>query len=96
MIAAAIYALAAAGFSVAPIRHAVAEAGASQAPPAPAAPTKGPIPDTPDTGRVKLAKAVARQAAIVVGPPALALWIGWDLWFAIVGFFPRRGRRADG
>ncbi len=56
-------------------------------------PSTGPIPDAPDTGPVKIAKAVAKQGAIVFAPPALALWFGWDVWFAVTGFFPRGASR---
>jgi hypothetical protein len=44
---------------------------------------------------VAIARAVGKQAAIVLGPPALALWFGWDVWFALTGFFPARRKPAD-
>ena len=44
---------------------------------------------------MKVAKAVGKQAAIVLGPPALALWFGWDVWFAVTGFFPGLRRSKD-
>jgi hypothetical protein len=94
MIAAAFYVVVAAGFSVTPIRHAVAEAQAFRPPPR-ARSTLGPIPEAPDTAPVRIAKALARQAAIVLGPPALALWFGWDLWFALSGFFPSRRKPLE-
>ncbi|MBS0332598.1 MAG: hypothetical protein JSS35_07510 [Proteobacteria bacterium] len=96
MIAAAAYVLVAAGFSVAPIRQAIVQARATPIAPPPLVTTiSGPIPEAPDTGPVRIAKAIGRQAAIVLGPPARALWFGWDLWFTLVGFFPG-GRRPAG
>lgn len=77
--------------SVAPIRSAIIQAQG----PAPehaeqqrqVQPT-GPLPDAPDSPAVKLGKVIGRQALIVVGPPLLALWFGWDVWFAVIGLLP--------
>lgn len=95
MVATAIYVAAAAAFSISPVQHAIAEAKATPSAPPPRVATSGPIPDEPDTGPMKIAKAVGKQAAIVFGPPALVLWFGWDVWFAVTGFFPGRRRPAQ-
>ena len=96
MIAAAIYVFIAAGVSLGPIRNAIDEAQSFKPPPPPrAASTSGPIPEAPATASVKIAKALAKQAAIVFGPPALALWFGWDVWFAVTGFFPSRRKTVE-
>ena len=45
----------------------------------------------PDNPALALARVAAKQATIVLGPPLLTLWFGWDVWFAVVGFLgPRR------
>lgn len=89
--AAILYVAAAGWFSVAPIRAALAQADG----PAPAlaplpASWKGPLPDAPDSPTVKVAKTVAKQAAITFAPPFLVLWFGWDVWFAARGFLATR------
>lgn len=92
--AAAILYVAAAGWlSVAPIRAALAQADG----PAPASASipaswKGPLPDAPDSPAVKVAKTVAKQAAITFAPPFLVLWFGWDVWFAARGFLSAGGK----
>lgn len=78
-VAAVLYALTAAVLSVGPIRQVIHEGAAESARAAPSASVRG-------AGVVKI---VGRQAAIVVGPPLLLLWFGWDVWFVIVGFFGR-------
>jgi len=94
-----LYVGVAGGLSAQPIRAAIAEARQPAPPPLPQPPPRvptGPIPDPPDTPAVKLAKTVAKQAAIVIAPPLLVLWFGWDVWFAVVGFLSRdRGGRDD-
>ena len=35
------------------------------------------------------------RAAVVVVPPLLLLWFGWDVWFALVGFFGRDTDERD-
>ncbi|HZZ68548.1 MAG TPA: hypothetical protein VFE18_10275 [Phenylobacterium sp.] len=94
-VASALYVLVAGALSVAPIREALAQA----AHPAAAAPIvrvgDGPVPEAPDTPAIKLAKAIGKQAAIAFAPPLLLLWFGWDLWFAIQGFW-RRDRDLSG
>jgi hypothetical protein len=42
------------------------------------------------SAKVKLREVVIKQVAIVIAPPLLLLWFGWDLWFAVAGFFDRR------
>jgi hypothetical protein len=91
MVASAVYVLVAAGFSVTPIRHALTAADRAAPPPVPAT-SSGPVPEAPDPPAVTIAKAVGKQALVVFAPPALALWFGWDVWFAVTGFFPRRDR----
>ncbi|HEY8003664.1 MAG TPA: hypothetical protein VIE16_05515 [Phenylobacterium sp.] len=85
-----LYVGVAGALSVHPIRSAIAEAGQPAAAiPAPRLDTRGPLPEAPDTPAMKLGKTVARQAAITLAPPLLALWFGWDLWFALTGFLSR-------
>ena len=92
-VAAVIYVVVAGAWSVAPIRAAVLRAQEPvRAQPAPAAPADGPIPDAPDSPAVALAKSLAWHAAVVIGPPALTLWFGWDLWFAAAGLLELRAR----
>ena len=95
-VASMAYVVAAGAVSVAPIRAAVAQASQPAAP-APALPveSRGPLPDAPDTPTVKLAKTVAKHAAITLAPPFLTLWFGWDLWFAVVGFLSPERKVED-
>jgi hypothetical protein len=84
-----IYVGVAGAFSVEPVRTALAQADSPRPPPLapdPAAAPTGPLPDAPDTPSVRIAKTVAKQAAITFAPPLLVLWFGWDVWFAVVGF----------
>jgi hypothetical protein len=95
-LASLLYCLVAGALSVAPIRTALAQANEPQPPPTTAPQTsRGPVPEAPDTPTVKVAKSVAKQAAIVFAPPLLTLWFGWDLWFAVVGFLSPRDRTKD-
>ena len=32
------------------------------------------------------------RAAIILGPPLLALWFGWDVWFAVEGFLSKAAK----
>jgi hypothetical protein len=99
LVAAAVYVLVAGAMSVAPIKAALLRAHEPPpARPAQVAPTNGPIPDAPDSPAIALAKSLARQAAVVAGPPLLTLWFGWDFWFAVTGFLERRAHagRGDG
>lgn len=96
-VASILYVAVAGGLSVQPIRAALAQARLPAPAPVAVAPprtSKGPVPDAPDTPAVKLAKTVAKQAAIAFAPPLLALWFGWDVWFAILGWWSR-GREAS-
>ena len=82
-----VYVLVAGGLSVSPIQRAIDRADrAVVAAAAPPPPSNGPLPDPPDSPGVMVAKAVGKQAAIILGPPLLALWFGWDVWFAVQGF----------
>ena len=80
VLVASVYACAATVFSIAPIRSAILAAPSATT--AAAAPNLG-------AHKTEVAKIAARQAAIVVVPPLLLLWFGWDVWFALVGFFGR-------
>jgi hypothetical protein len=94
LIAALAYGLAAGLLSVAPIRTAITQAQRPVAPPArPDSGLSGPLPDAPDSPGLALGKVIGRQAVLVVGPPLLVLWFGWDVWFAVTGFL--RPRRSD-
>jgi hypothetical protein len=80
VVAAAIYVVAAGVMSVAPIRIAIVRADHTRASPP----------------SLVIGEVVARQAAITLAPPLLALWFGWDLWFAAVGFLrPTPATRDD-
>ncbi|HEX3886881.1 MAG TPA: hypothetical protein VHW05_05250 [Phenylobacterium sp.] len=95
-VASAIYVLVAGALSVSPIREALAQAAHPAATPAPIVRVgDGPVPEAPDTPTLKLAKAIGKQAAIALAPPFLVLWFGWDLWFAIQGFW-RQDRDLSG
>jgi hypothetical protein len=96
-VASIVYVLIAGGLSVGPIRRAFAQADrpvAAVAAPPPS--SRGPIPDAPDSPGVMVAKAVGKQAALVFGPPLLALWFGWDAWFAIQGFLSKDTKSPGG
>lgn len=92
-VASALYVLVAIGFSLAPIQAAFE--AADRTPAAAPAASGNRRAEAPDTPRLKIAKAVGKQALIVLAPPALVLWFGWDAWFAITGFFPSRRTRSD-
>lgn len=52
--------------------------------------------EEPDNPALAVAGVAAKQAAIVLVPPLLTLWFGWDVWFAVVGFLePRRRSRHE-
>ncbi|HEX4095934.1 MAG TPA: hypothetical protein VHX64_04355 [Caulobacteraceae bacterium] len=88
-VASAVYVLVVGALSVAPIREALAQAARPAAAPPTVRVGDGPVPEAPDTPTLKLAKAIGKQAAIALAPPFLVLWFGWDLWFAIQGFWLR-------
>jgi len=93
-LASIAYVLVAGGLSVGPIQRAFAQADRPVAAvAAPPPPSTGPLPDAPDSPGVRVAKAVGKQVALVFGPPLLALWFGWDAWFAIQGFLSKGMRR---
>jgi hypothetical protein len=85
-----LYVAAAGALSAAPIRQAIAQAQ-GLAPPSvqPNVLPTGPLPEAPDSPSLRLWKAVGRQGLIIVGPPLLALWFGWDVWFAVSGLLSR-------
>jgi hypothetical protein len=87
--------IAAGSQSVRPITVALRHARVHHAVTVRAAPfdPNGPLPTPPDSPDVAVAKVVARQAAIVVAPPLLLLWFGWDVWFAVAGFLDLRLKR---
>ena len=93
LVASAFYVLVVGALSVEPIRLAIMQAQHPRASPLQRYErSTGPLPDAPDRPGVAIAKAVARQGALIVGPPLLVLWFGWDVWFAVVGFLkPRSG-----
>ena len=80
--------------SAQPFMAAVARAPAAPAPTLmgrkahPRGPADGPIPDAPDGPAEVSAKAAGAELWLLAGPPLLLLWLGWDVWFALVGFFP--------
>lgn len=93
-VGSAIYTIAAVALSVGPIQHAMVEAGRPAAAAAPVTVGDGPIPEAPDSPKVRFAKTVGERALIVVVPPFLALWFGWDVWFAVEGFRSRQRKDA--
>lgn len=56
----------------------------------------GLLRDRPDTAAVTDAKIIAGQAAVIAAPPLLALWFGWDVWFAVVGLLEVRAHARRG
>jgi hypothetical protein len=92
-----VYVLVAGALSVSPIQRTIGEADRAVAAVArPPPPSNGPLPDPPDSPGVMVAKAVGKQAAIVLGPPLLALWFGWDVWFAVQGFLSKGATPPQG
>jgi hypothetical protein len=85
MVASSVYVLAAIGSSITPLQDAFEAAGR-----APQQASSGPVQGASEAPRMTLMKAVGKQALIVLAPPALLLWFGWDVWFAFTGFFPPR------
>lgn len=100
-IVSAAYVLIAAAGSAGPLSAAIGQAQTAQARPAAAQglphrrePAGGPIPDAPDSPSEKMAKAVGAEILLLFGPPLLLLWFGWDVWFALTGFFPAVNRTS--
>jgi len=90
-IVSAAYVLVAAAASAGPLQATVERALAAAPRPAaaqPLHPSGGPIPEAPDGRGEMLAKAIGLEALLLAGPPLLLLWFGWDVWFALAGFFP--------
>jgi hypothetical protein len=93
MIASSAYVLGAIGFSVTPIRDAIAAAG--PAPQSVQATESRHGREATEPPTVRIARTVGKQALITFAPPALALWFGWDVWFAIQGFSRRGGATPE-
>lgn len=100
VVSAAYVVIAAAG-SALPLRAAIgraqaAHARAAEAPPPRVRPPRpdGPLPETPDGPAEILAKAAGGELLLLAGPPLLLLWFGWDVWFALAGFFPALDRAS--
>lgn len=91
-VVSAAYVLIAAAASAGPlqaaVRHALAAPPAAAQPLQPAPVPGGPIPEAPDSPAEMLAKAIGLEALLLLGPPLLLLWLGWDVWFALAGFIP--------
>lgn len=90
-IVSAAYVAVAVAASAGPLQAAVERALTTTPPPAsaqPLQPSGGPIPEAPDSQGQMLAKAIGLEALLLAGPPLLLLWFGWDVWFALAGFFP--------
>jgi hypothetical protein len=96
MLISIVYVLVAGALSVGPVQRAIDQADRAVPVAAPPPPTDGPLPDPPDSPGVIVAKAVGKQAAIVLGPPLLALWFGWDVWFAVQGFLAKGAKPREG
>lgn len=99
-IVASVYVLVAAAASAGPLKAAIAHAQTVRQPAAarlrlePHA-AGGPIPDAPDSPVELVAKAVGLEVLLLAGPPLLLLWFGWDVWFALAGFFPALGKASE-
>lgn len=93
LVLAMLYVAVAGALSAAPIRHAIAQAQ-EPAPPyvQPKVAPTGPLPEAPDSPSLRLWKVIGRQGLIIAAPPLLALWFGWDVWFAVSGLLSRDSR----
>ena len=93
--ASVIYVLIAGALSIEPVRGVITDAkDVSRASPMPQTPVTGPLPEAPNSPGEEIAWVIAKRAGICLAPPLLALWFGWDVWFATVGFLSRD--RHDG
>ena len=91
LVIALIYVTAAAAFSIAPVRAAIGIPATGQVASQRQPEARGDAhPDPPPSRTVRIGRAVTIQAAITFAPPLLALWFGWDVWFAVIGFLPDR------
>lgn len=91
-IVAVLYVVMAGAYSVPPIQAAIRQVGSPRVSlSAGTGKSSDARREGPDNPALAVAEVAAKQAAIVLGPPLLALWFGWDVWFAVVGFLePRR------
>ena len=93
--ASVVYVLVAGALSIEPARDVITDPqDVSRANPMPQTRVTGPLPEAPNSRGEEIARVIAKQAGICLAPPLLALWFGWDVWFATVGFLSRD--RHDG
>jgi hypothetical protein len=91
--ASAIYVAVILAVSVSPIKAAVKLARQPYVAPV-AVHNTGPD-NPPESPTMRAAEIVGRQGLIGLAPPLLALWFGWDAWFAAAGFLGTRGSRPS-